>query len=61
MQILISWLPFLALAGAWICFMLYFTMSPAAANRRLWFGQVLQHLELIEKHLDEISRKLGGD
>jgi hypothetical protein len=41
--------------------MLYSTVSPAAANRGLWFGQVLQRLELTEKHLDKISRKLGGD
>jgi len=39
----------------------YFTVSPDAANRRLWFGQVLSRLELIEKHLDKTSRKLGGD
>jgi hypothetical protein len=39
-------------------FMFYFRMSPASANRRLWFGQTLHHLERIEKLLEQIAAKI---
>jgi hypothetical protein len=58
MRILLSWLPFLVLAGTWIYFMLYFRFSPAMANRRAFLGQALHHLERIEELLTEIATKL---
>ena len=58
MQMLISWLPFLILAAVWVFFMFYLRFSPAAVNRRFWFGQVLHHLERIEALLEEIAKKL---
>jgi hypothetical protein len=61
MRIVISWLPFLLLLSVWISFMFWFRLSPASANRRLWFGQVLYHLERIEQLLAEIATKLGRD
>jgi len=61
MQILVSWLPFLILTAVWIGFMFYFRMSPAMANRRMWFGQTLHHLERIEDLLEKIATKLDRD